>query len=332
LDAGAVGSGRVSLLACLALLDVAGGRFDDATASISAAEAMVDEHTLLDVRRWLTAAAVECAIWQGDAAGALARLALAVADTKHPPVVTPAARPAMLDASRPHLLALGARACADAALAERAAGQDAGVSSLARGQVEDSLARAEVQGALAEVWSADLALARAELTRGGDAAARVAGWRLARERLEGRPYPWAYAGWRLAEALLAQRDGRDDAAAALASAQEAAERLGAAPLVAECTGLARRARLDLAGPSAAEPDGREAEVRAFGLTQREAEVLALLAQGLANQEIAERLFISPKTASVHVSNIYGKLGVESRVAAATLAHEMGLDRLPDEES
>ena len=64
--------------------------------------------------------------------------------------------------------------------------------------------------------------------------------------------------------------------------------------------------------------------RPFGLTERELEVLALLAAGLGNREIADRLFISPKTASVHVSNIYGKLGVESRVAAATVAHELGL--------
>ncbi len=55
-----------------------------------------------------------------------------------------------------------------------------------------------------------------------------------------------------------------------------------------------------------------------------------MAAGLSNQDIAERLFISPKTASVHVSNIYGKLGVESRVAAATVAHELGLDVPPEE--
>ena len=92
---------------------------------------------------------------------------------------------------------------------------------------------------------------------------------------------------------------------------------------------ARRARLPL-GP--ADEDASEGtERRPYDLTAREAEVLALLADGLSNQEIAEQLFISPKPASVHVSNIYGKLGVESRVAAATVAHEMGLDQLPAEE-
>ena len=68
----------------------------------------------------------------------------------------------------------------------------------------------------------------------------------------------------------------------------------------------------------------------FGLTERELEVLGLLAAGLGNREIADRLFISPKTASVHVSNIYGKLGVESRVAAATVAHDLGLVAVTDE--
>jgi DNA-binding NarL/FixJ family response regulator len=71
--------------------------------------------------------------------------------------------------------------------------------------------------------------------------------------------------------------------------------------------------------------------RPFGLTERELEVLGLLAAGLGNGEIAERLYISPKTASVHVSNIYGKLGVESRVAAATIAHDLGLAADPGAE-
>ena len=66
----------------------------------------------------------------------------------------------------------------------------------------------------------------------------------------------------------------------------------------------------------------------LGLTAREAEVLALVADGLSNSQIAERLFISRKTASVHVSNILGKLGVAGRVEAAALAHRRGLLRAP----
>ncbi|MFL6127925.1 MAG: LuxR C-terminal-related transcriptional regulator, partial [Mycobacteriales bacterium] len=62
----------------------------------------------------------------------------------------------------------------------------------------------------------------------------------------------------------------------------------------------------------------------LGLTAREQEVLALVALGRTNREIAETLFISPKTATVHVSNILGKLGVRSRVEAATIAHRLGM--------
>jgi DNA-binding NarL/FixJ family response regulator len=53
-------------------------------------------------------------------------------------------------------------------------------------------------------------------------------------------------------------------------------------------------------------------------------VLALIAIGRTNREIAQTLFISPKTATVHVSNILAKLGVRSRVEAATMAHRLGV--------
>jgi DNA-binding CsgD family transcriptional regulator len=62
----------------------------------------------------------------------------------------------------------------------------------------------------------------------------------------------------------------------------------------------------------------------FGLTEREREILVLLAAGRSNPQIAGALFISPKTASVHVSNILAKLGVASRVEAAAVAHRLGV--------
>ncbi len=70
--------------------------------------------------------------------------------------------------------------------------------------------------------------------------------------------------------------------------------------------------------------GDDAGVERWGLTEREHAVLALLADGRTNRQIGQTLFISEKTASVHVSRILGKLGVRSRVEAATTAHRLGL--------
>jgi DNA-binding NarL/FixJ family response regulator len=61
------------------------------------------------------------------------------------------------------------------------------------------------------------------------------------------------------------------------------------------------------------------------LTQREAEVLALVAAGLRNAEIAERLYLTPKTVSHHLSAIYTKLGVETRIEAVNAASQLGMD-------
>jgi len=64
------------------------------------------------------------------------------------------------------------------------------------------------------------------------------------------------------------------------------------------------------------------------LTEREREVLALVAQGLSNQQIADSLVISERTARTHVSNILGKLGVASRTQAALLAIREGIAPAP----
>ena len=61
-----------------------------------------------------------------------------------------------------------------------------------------------------------------------------------------------------------------------------------------------------------------------GLSAREVEVLRLVAQGLSNAAIAQRLFLSPRTVKSHVANIYGKLGVDNRAAATRYALDHGL--------
>ena len=94
---------------------------------------------------------------------------------------------------------------------------------------------------------------------------------------------------------------------------------------AEIEALARRGRLNLGTDAATSPEPEPpSPLDALGLTAREQEVLALVALGRTNSQIAETLFISPKTATVHVSNILGKLGVRNRVEAATIAHRLGI--------
>jgi ATP/maltotriose-dependent transcriptional regulator MalT len=150
-------------------------------------------------------------------------------------------------------------------------------------------------------------------------AAAVTAW----GRLD-QPYRVAYACFRQAEALMATGD-RDAATTALRRAAAITGRLGARPLDGEVRALARRARLALAPlPEAAPEVSAPTPAERLGLTPREAEVLALVAAGRSNQQIAQALFISPKTASVHVSNILAKLQVHTRVEAAAIAHRLGL--------
>ncbi|MFD3826814.1 AAA family ATPase, partial [Streptomyces sp. NPDC058625] len=182
------------------------------------------------------------------------------------------------------------------------------------------------------LWRAYETWLRAELLRAegrpepDEWAAAVA----ALEQLE-RPYDLARVRFRLAEALLAPGTGEDErarATALLRLSRAVAERLGAAPLARSATQLAQRARLALdpgtrqRAPAPADP------ADALGLTGRERDVLRLVAAGHTNRRIAEELFISPKTASVHVSNILAKLGVSGRGEAAALAHRLGLFAAP----
>ncbi len=129
------------------------------------------------------------------------------------------------------------------------------------------------------------------------------------------PHLAGYARFQQAASLLACRR-RNEATAALQDAWQAAGRLAAKPMGADVAALARWGRIDLADPAPAPPP----DPVPAGLTPREREVITLLSNGLSNAEIARTLYISEKTASVHVSNILRKLGVTSRLQAATAAH------------
>jgi DNA-binding CsgD family transcriptional regulator/tetratricopeptide (TPR) repeat protein len=132
----------------------------------------------------------------------------------------------------------------------------------------------------------------------------------------GFAYPAAQARAMLAHALLATGD-RDAARAETVRAWTAATELGATDLARQVGAFARRARFPL---QAAAGVPSELDV----LTAREREVLALIADGASNRAIGEALFISTKTAGVHVSNLLAKLGVSSRLEAAAVAHRAGL--------
>jgi DNA-binding NarL/FixJ family response regulator len=169
-----------------------------------------------------------------------------------------------------------------------------------------------------------LELLRAERARleGRDDAA---GWQAVAAAFEAaaRPYPAAYAHFRAGARILAARGDRGAARGELAVAAAGARRLRARPLLGEIEVLARHARLEIGDddrPSAPAPDTADA----LGLTDREREVLRLVAGGWTNQQIADALFITRKTASVHVSNVMAKLGVEGRTAAAAAAYRLGL--------
>jgi DNA-binding CsgD family transcriptional regulator/tetratricopeptide (TPR) repeat protein len=139
--------------------------------------------------------------------------------------------------------------------------------------------------------------------------AAVAAWEAA-----GQPYQAALALTHAARIALAERPSSSratvhQAAARLRRAAPIAQRLGASPLTAQIAELSRRAGT---GGDADEP----------GLTTRELEVLRLVSAGHSNREIAAALVISPKTASVHVSNILAKLRTATRTQAAVKAHQL----------
>jgi DNA-binding CsgD family transcriptional regulator len=241
---------------------------------------------------------------------------------------------------QPHLAAslhtLGLRAAADRAelararraeeeeLEARAVGQELAARQRARA----SAGTANPAAALSPRVEAEAVTGEAELARlqGRNDAELWAAAAKAWERL-GEPYPTTYARWREAEALLLGGSGREGVEPLLRATHQRASELGAAPLCAEIEALARRGRLDLGTDAATTPPPAPqppSPLDRLGLTAREQEVLALVALGRTNRQIAETLFISPKTATVHVSNILGKLGVHGRVEAATIAHRLGI--------
>ncbi|MFE2373508.1 helix-turn-helix transcriptional regulator [Streptomyces sp. NPDC059398] len=185
------------------------------------------------------------------------------------------------------------------------------------------------------LWAAYALHVSAELAR-ADGRDRPEHWSAAAEALEPleRPYELAQVQVHWAAALLAHGSAREPdrerAARLLRGSLATADRLGTRPLAEEIGLLAQRARLPLTEAAddhprpAAARKGVRSPVDDFGLTSREQDVLRLVAAGRTNRQIAETLFIAPKTASVHVSHILAKLGVTGRGEAAALVHRLHL--------
>ncbi|WP_442929922.1 helix-turn-helix transcriptional regulator [Micromonospora sp. WMMC241] len=281
---------------------------DDKLEAARAARAALGDPHLADLPRegWpVLSASARAAVLAGDPALAAEVSAVAaVLPARHPAERAHAAQVAAL------LFGLdpAGRECGEAPPVSAVSG--AGAAALA-GTAGPGAGGAEPEGeARPSTGEARLSTGEARLSTGEVVQAwraAVAAWRAA-----GPPHPLGRALLGLAEAAAAAGE-RDEVAAAVRETVELAARLGATPLGEQATTLARR--VGLRGTGRPGPDL---------LTSREREVLRLVAEGHSNSRIAERLFISPKTASVHVSRIIAKLDVTNRVEAAALAHRLGL--------
>lgn len=303
------------LLAVLAEHEALRGDLDYAGAHIESATRLLPAHT---------------EVWSTVRARAVAALAFARGDLE---ALRPLVDPDALEREHAHpvflipVLALALRAEAELAQRARATGErTAEQESAARGQALFGRVRSLVS---ADVWPLGSVPAETmmeaelcELEHGrifGETHAE--GWSALATRWEqlGRPFQAAYARLREADAALAEQLPRDRVTQAIASARTTATRLGAGPLLEQIELVARRARIR-GGADEHGSHGGEAA----GLTERELDVLRLVAQGHTNREIGQALYMSPKTASVHVSRILSKLDVKTRTEAAGVAYGLGL--------
>ncbi len=302
---------RLQLLRSLCYIALGRGDFDAAAAALRQAhdEAQASSGSIETVEAlMLTDLDVSLLDAQGETGAALAAAGRALeAET---------ARTSRLHRFVWPLLAATARV-ASAALAPGSPGELAGPACEVLELAAEHVASLQPIGPVQRAHAATYAVAarQAASHRVGDGWDGVASaWEQLCE-----PYRRARALLRAADAALAEGGDRGAAAERLRQAAAVADALAARPLHEDIEALARRARLDVARGEA----GGQVSAR-LGLTDRELEVLRLVATGRGNRDIAAELFISAKTASVHVSNILAKLGVHSRVEAAAIAHRAGL--------
>jgi DNA-binding CsgD family transcriptional regulator len=319
----ASGVPRIMVGQRLALLDVGQGRHEVAASRLARARPLIERAVEAQLIAPLAEAAAELALWQEDGLRARAEVAAACERV--------VGGPAYISRLGP-ILALGVRAEADVAEQARAQRDDGALATsrdIARGYLEtmetlrnDAAARLPNFLSQAEAW---LAQCQAEVARlEGDDDPSV--WARCASAFGAIPmaYPRAYALWRSAATSLAVSRDRATAGRDLRAARAVAEDLGARPLLDEIDALALRGGIEMRDADRSVPTSAPAD--ALGLTRREREILALIADGRSNRQIAEVLFITEGTAGTHVSNILGKLGVRGRTEAAAVAHRLGLVR------
>jgi DNA-binding CsgD family transcriptional regulator len=303
-------------------IDLLRGDLEAASRRRQQITACVGRISHVDLAREAAQRAAELALWAGRPGDALSEVQQVLA-LFHAPYYTVLCG---------RLLAAGMWACADLAGQARARRDPAAAEAAVA--AADGLAAwvGQMGGApftdhpLVATIPAERATWEAERTRlAGDS--DPAAWAAAANTWDGLgcPHRAGYAWWRQAQAQLEAGQPATAAASMLRAAAAAAD--GHEPLLAQVRALAERARIPMYAPAAAPAPGNPAPAQAwtrYGLTGRELAVLRLLAAGRTNAQIGAELFISPRTAGVHVTNILRKLGVTGRVQAAAVAERAGL--------
>jgi ATP/maltotriose-dependent transcriptional regulator MalT len=312
-------------------LDTARGRLVEAERSLDLVNTRARRTTDPMALAHLAAATAELAIWKGDHDGARAAVRrgldlLAGTEEDHLAI---------------RLCALGLRAEADEVeRAHRREGSQVNdarrVGELLVTRAREATARPSAAFPEARAHALSCEAEYRRLSSGFDHSPGLGtddrGWTAAADAWERLRFPGAaaYARFREAEAALVGKAPRV-ATEALRAARRHVTTLGDEPtgLLAEIELLARRGRIDLSVPAQVVEQPEEAPAAdQVKLTPREREVLRLIVEGHTNREIASTLFISEKTASVHVSNIITKLGVRTRGQAAAAAYRLGLAGAP----
>jgi DNA-binding CsgD family transcriptional regulator/tetratricopeptide (TPR) repeat protein len=302
-----------------AMIAIRRGLFDDATALLVTADELSGGLDTANVQGWLHMLRAEIQLERSEPQAALEEVdrALTTAVGIDDDVIVF------------EMHSLGLRALADDLDAARARQRRIDLDKVQRlasgmlAEVNDMVAAREARGyPQTPVMAAFVALCRAEASRVTEPDPDL--WREAATLWDAahEVYPAIYSRWREAELLLGARLDRKRAVESAQLAWRRAVDMGAAPLRERLERLAERARIVLASAEPIPAATTHSVADDLGLTPREVEVLGQLARGRTDRQIAEELFISKKTASVHVSNLLRKLDASNRIEAAEIGQRV----------